>query len=68
MEFVDNTTCLPALLFPVTSIGSIGDGQKVAEIGITRLTWTWRDGCVRLFFDISSDAPASLYAQVKARV
>jgi len=39
--------------FPVTSIGSIGGGQKVVEIGITRLTWTWKDGCVRLFFDIS---------------
>jgi len=39
--------------FPVTSIGSIGGGQKVVEIGITRLTWTWRDGCVRLFSDIS---------------
>jgi hypothetical protein len=39
--------------FPGPSIGSIGGGQKVVEIGITRLTWTWRDGCARLFSDIS---------------
>src|SRR6516165_12624367 len=34
--------------FPLTSTDSIGGGQKVVGIGITRLTWTWRDGCVRL--------------------
>src|SRR6516164_4102818 len=39
--------------FPGHQFGSIGGGQKVVEIGITRLIWTWRDGCVRLFFDIS---------------
>ena len=25
----------------------------MVEIGITRTIWTWRDGCVRLFSDIS---------------
>jgi hypothetical protein len=46
--------------FPVTSIDSIGGGQKVVGIGITRLTWTWRDGCVQLFSD-TSPTPQFLY-------
>jgi len=49
----DSRWSSPVRLFLVISIGSIGGGQKVVEIGITRLTWTWRDGCVRLFSDIS---------------
>jgi hypothetical protein len=36
-----------------TSIGLIGGGPKMVEIGITRLIWRWRDGCVRLCSDIS---------------
>jgi hypothetical protein len=47
------TLIFSARLFPVTNTGSIGVAQKVGATGITRLTWTWRDGYVRLFFDIS---------------
>jgi hypothetical protein len=56
----------PARLFPVTNTGSIGVAQKVGATGITRLTWT---GGMAMSgsFSIFSDAPMSLYAQVKAR-
>jgi hypothetical protein len=50
----------PARLFPVTNTGSIGVAQKVGATGITRLTWTWRDGYVRLFFDILRRSNVSL--------
>jgi hypothetical protein len=39
--------------FPVTNIGSIGGGQKLGEIGITRPIWTWRAGCARRLSDTS---------------
>jgi hypothetical protein len=29
------------------------DWRRAESGGITRLTWTWRDGCARLFSDIS---------------
>jgi hypothetical protein len=45
--------------FPVTNIGSIGGRQKLGEIGITRLIWTWRAGCAQLFSD--TPTPRFLY-------
>ena len=50
----------PARLFPVTNIGSIGGGQKLGEIGITRVISTWRAGCAQLFLDTSL-TPRFLY-------
>ena len=41
--------------------------QAEAEIGITRLIWTWGAGCAQLFSDTSPTPQLSLYAQVKAK-